>query len=185
MVTPTVWTSTSIGLTFCSQIRKHRARTAVLLRALPTAAATALSKWGLCSTSRFTQAASLADLCEAFSCPSRSLARHVESPREGRPRSLFAFIEGKTGQDADVGPESASPLPGLYFQVRTLVSLRLPMRRHQGTEPPMGTGDGDAGAIPDPPQIGDGAGTDPRSPAVRGSGWGWTPDPRQIGDRGS
>ena len=38
----------------------------------------------------------------------------------------------------------------------------------QGTEPPMGTGDGD----------------DPRSPANRGWGWGWTPDPRQIGDGG-
>jgi hypothetical protein len=38
----------------------------------------------------------------------------------------------------------------------------------QGTEPPMGTGDGD----------------DPRSPANRGCRWGWTPDPRQIGDRG-
>ena len=36
----------------------------------------------------------------------------------------------------------------------------------QGTEPPMGTGDGD----------------DPRSPANRGWGWGWTPHPRQIGD---
>jgi hypothetical protein len=37
----------------------------------------------------------------------------------------------------------------------------------QGTEPPMGTGDGD----------------DPRSPANRGWRWGWTPaDSRQIGD---
>jgi hypothetical protein len=36
----------------------------------------------------------------------------------------------------------------------------------QGTEPPMGTGDGD----------------DPRSPANRGWRRGWTPDPRQIGD---
>jgi hypothetical protein len=36
----------------------------------------------------------------------------------------------------------------------------------QGTEPPMGTGVGD----------------DPRSPANRGWGRGWTPDPRQIGD---
>jgi hypothetical protein len=38
----------------------------------------------------------------------------------------------------------------------------------QGTEPPMGTGDG----------------VDPRSPANRRWRWGWTPDPRQIGDRG-
>ncbi len=54
----------------------------------------------------------------------------------------------------------------LSTQVPTLpTGLRLP----QGTEPPMGTGDGD----------------DPRSPANRG--WwpgGWTPDPRQIGDGG-
>jgi hypothetical protein len=40
--------------------------------------------------------------------------------------------------------------------------------RIQGTEPPMGTGDGD----------------DPRSPANRGWRRGWTPDPRQIGDGG-
>jgi len=31
--------------------------------------------------------------CEAFRC--RSLARHIESPLEGRPRSLWAFTEGK------------------------------------------------------------------------------------------
>ena len=55
-------------------------------------------------------------------------------------------------------------------------------RRRQGTEPPMGTGDGD----------------DPRSPANRGWGWsgppipgesgmgmGMDPDPRRAGDRGS
>ncbi len=41
-------------------------------------------------------------------------------------------------------------------------------RRRQGTEPPMGTGDGD----------------DPRSPANRGWRRGLTPDPRQIGDGG-
>jgi hypothetical protein len=56
----------------------------------------------------------------------------------------------------------------LRLRVTSQPKVCCPAELLQGTEPPMGTGDGD----------------DPRSPANRGWGWGWTPHPRQIGDRG-
>jgi hypothetical protein len=59
--------------------------------------------------------------------------------------------------DSEAGPRSPGPL----FLDGTFEG-----QNSQGTEPPMGTGDGN----------------DPRSPANRGWGWGWTPEPRQIGD---
>ena len=93
---------------------------------------------------------------------SRTQPEAATPPRRRRRREMGGQATAHTKK----GGSESSQIPTLLLPTQSTYSTP-PSSCHlyQGTEPPMGTGDGD----------------DPRSPANRGWCQGWTPDPRQIG----